>query len=364
MIPIFDYLRALEEYESEVMDAVRRVLHSGRLILGAETEAFEHEFAQACGAKYCVGVNSGTDALYVALRTLGVGAGDEVITVSNTCVPTIAAIRETGAVPVFVDVDESTYMMNASLVEAAITKKTKSLLPVHLWGMAVNLDAVMGIAAKHEIPLVEDCAQSFGTLYKGGQTGTFGAAGCFSFYPTKNLGSYGDAGAVITNDDELATRMRRMRMYGYDEHRVSVQPGVNARIGEMQAAILRVKLKYFGPDFERRLANAALLRSEIENTKLSLPALVPEVRASYHQFVVLTEKRDALRAHLNDRGIGNDIHYPVPVHRMPEHAPYAPKRGLPVTERACDRVLSVPVHGSLTNDEVDQVIAALNAFDG
>lgn len=364
MVPIFDYLRALDEYENEVLEAVRRVLRSGRLILGPETEAFEHEFAQACGAKFCIGVNSGTDALYVSLRALGVGPGDEVITVSNTCAPTIAAIRETGAVPVFVDVHESTCMANPALIEHAIGPKTKAILPVHLWGMAFDIDAILGIANKHGIPLIEDCAQSFGTLYRGKQTGTFGATGCFSFYPTKNLGAFGDAGAIITNDESLAMRLRRMRMYGYDEHRVSVQPGVNARIGEVQAAILRIKLKYFAPDLEHRLANAEHYLAAVRNDLVSFPEILPDVRASYHQFVVLSDRRDALRAHLTANEIGNDIHYPVPVHMMPEHAPCAPKGGLPITERTCDRVLSVPVHGALTKDEVTQVTAALNSFQG
>lgn len=362
MVPIFDYLRALDDYEQDMLEAVRRVLRSGRLILGPETEAFEHEFAEACGVQHCIGVTSGTDALYVALRTLGVGAGDEVITVANTCVPTIAAVRMTGATPVFVDIDESTCMMNPALTEAAITNKTKAVLPVHLWGMAADLEALVGIAEHRKIALVEDCAQSFGTLFRGSQTGTFGAAGCFSFYPTKNLGAFGDAGAIVTNDDDLATRLRRTRMYGYDDHRVAIQPGVNARISEIQAAMLRIKLRYFPEDLDRRLANAGRYRAEVENEIVAFPTILEGVRASYHQFVVRTDRRDALRAHLDNAGIANDVHYPVPVHQMPAYDGYAPADGLPTTERACDEVVSVPVHGALTREEVDAVVQALNDF--
>lgn len=364
MVPIFDYLRALGEYEQEVLEAIQGVLRSGRLILGAETEGFEREFAEACGAKHCIGVNSGTDALYISLATLGVGPGDEVITVANTCVPTIAAIRMTGAVPVFVDVDDATCMMDTDLIEAAITARTKAIVPVHLWGGAVDANALGAIAAQHGIPVVEDCAQSFGTTYRGRQTGNFGVTGCFSFYPTKNLGAFGDAGAVITNDDALAVGLRRTRMYGYDEQRVAVQGGVNARISEFQAAILRIKLRYFAADLERRLAHADRYRSGIENAALSFPVVHADVRHSYHQFVVMCESRDALRGYLSAHGIGNDVHYPVPIHRMPAHAAFGPEGGLPKTERACDRIVSVPVHGALSADEVEQVVQALNAYPG
>lgn len=362
MIQTFDYLRGLPEREAELIEAIRRVLRSGKLILGPETAAFEAEFAEASGARHCVGTASGTAALHVALAALGIGPGDEVISVANTCVPTVAAIRMTGANPVFVDIDDATLMMDPARIEAAITPRTKAILPVHLWGMSADIGAIAAVAEARGVPIVEDCAQSFGTLCGDRQTGAFGIAGCFSFYPTKNLGAFGDAGAVLTNDSDFADRLRCVRMYGYDASRIAIEEGTNARIGEIQAALLRVQLKRFPAALERRLAIASRLRLEISNLRFEFPAAVAGSRPSYHQFVIRTAARGELQTFLAVHGIGTDIHYPVPVHKMPAYARFAPERGLPITEGACNKILSIPVHENLRDDEISAIIDALNRF--
>lgn len=363
MIKTFDYLRLLPEHEEEVIEALRRVLRSGALILGPETSAFEDEFAAHLGVKHCIAVTSGTTALHLALNAMGIGPGDEVITVANTCPPTVAAIRLAGATPVFADVREDDFMMDPECVESAITEKTRCILPVHLWGMAADMDWILAIAERHGLEVLEDCAQSLGTLCNDRPTGRFGRAACFSFYPTKNLGAYGDGGAVVTDDSELAARLRRKRMYGYDGSPVSIEEGMNARIAEMQSAILRIKLRRFPEWLDRRLAIADLYNISIANPALTMPVSSPARRPSYHQYVVRCPERERLIDHLNRREIGFGIHYPEPIHTMPAYKPLVPEAvALPVTERCCREVLSIPVHEALTDAEVQSVIAALNEF--
>lgn len=360
MIRTFDYLRTLPEVEAEVMGAVKRVLNSGRLILGPETEAFEREFAAFAGTKHCIGVSSGTEALHLALHALGIGPGDEVITVSNTCAPTVAAIRLTGATPVFVDVQESDLMMDADLLEGRITKQTKCILPVHLWGRASNLKSIDAIAQKDGLAVVEDCAQATGTTYFGKHVGTVGAFGCFSFYPTKNLGAYGDAGAIVTNDDALAEKARSARMYGYDSNAVSQIEGMNARISEIQAAILRIKLARFGDALKRRSEIAKAYFEGIASPGVSLPPTQEGVTPNYHQFVVRCADRSAVMDRLSAAEVGCAIHYPVPIHQMPAYAQFAPGSGdLSVTETAAGEILSIPFHEALTDAEVEKVCAAI-----
>lgn len=360
MIKTFDYIRSLAPIENEVMDAVKRVLYSGYLILGPETEAFEREFASFVGAKHCIGVNSGTAALHLALMGLGLGPGDEVITVSNTCVPTIAAIELCGAIPVFVDVRNEDLMIETDLVSKVITRHTKCILPVHLWGQSVDIERIQQIGQQEGLLVVEDCAQAQGTLYRNQHVGTFGNAGCFSFYPTKNLGAYGDAGAIVTNDDDLATRLRRLRTYGYDAANCAQEKGVNARISEMQAAILRVKLRLLPQWLDRRREIAVLYENKIKHPQFELPYRHSERKHSFHQYVIRCRERDKVINALKRREIGFGIHYPVPIHYMPAYKElYNPLLPLTVTEKASNEILSLPIHESLFDEEVEKVVNTL-----
>lgn len=358
MVKTFDYLKMLEPIEDEIMAAIQRTLHSGWLILGPETEAFEQEFASHVGAKHCIGVTSGTTALHLALLGLDISPGDEVITVANTCVPTVSAIGLTGATPVFVDVYDEDLMIDSGLVEQAITERTKCILPVHLWGQGVDITHLTEIAEQAGVPILEDCAQAQGTYIQGQHAGTLGMAGCFSFYPTKNLGAYGDAGAIITNDHELAARLRRQRTYGYTRSNYSEESGMNARVAELQAAILRVKLRYLPGWLERRRAIADRYLQEIDTPAIQLPRLHDERQHAYHQFVVRCRDRTQVIAALESNAIGHGIHYPTPVHLMP---PYSHLSGpLPVTERASTEILSIPIHEALSEHEIDLIITTLN----
>jgi aminotransferase EvaB len=313
------------------------------------------------GSRYCISVTSGTTALHLALMGLGIGPGDEVITVANTCAPTIAAIELAGARPVFVDVRDDDLMIDMELVEAAITPRTKCLMPVHLWGQGVDIERVIDIAGRHGLIVVEDCAQAQGTRFGQRHAGTFGVAGCFSFYPTKNLGAYGDGGAIVTDDEQLAARLRRMRMYGYDRPNHSIEKGMNGRIAELQAAILRVKLKYLGQWVERRRAIAARYQREIRHPRITLPLIYPDRAHPYHQYVIRCQDRAAVIAALEANGIGYGIHYPIPVHLMPAYENLG-RPSLPVTERACDEILSLPVHEALTDQDIETVIRTLNGI--
>lgn len=360
MIKPFDYLKSLSEIEGEVNRAIQRALHSGKLILGPETEAFEEEFAGFVGARHCVAVSSGTAALQLALMALGIGPGDRVITVSNTCAPTVAAIRLTGAVPVFVDVRESDLMMDPEGLEPLVGARTRCILPVHLWGQSAPLDGICAVARRHGIAVVEDCAQATGTKYRGRHVGTFGQLGCFSFYPTKNLGAYGDAGAIVTQDAELAARLKMIRMYGYDDRAISQIDGTNARIAEIQAAILRVKLRVLPAWLARRKTIADIYDQEIENPSIGLPTHDEDCEPSYHQYVIRCRDRQSVIEALNHSEIGFGIHYPTPVHLMPAFVSEDRSFDLPRTVRACDAVLSLPVHEAVRTDEARTVARTLN----
>lgn len=365
MIKSFDYLKAMPEIEAELLEVTARVLRSGQLILGPETEAFEREFAEYTGAKHCVGVASGTAALHLALMALGLGPGDEVITVANTCVPTIAAIRLTGAIPVFVDVREEDLMLDPDLVEHSITSRTRCILPVHLWGRAADLARLTSLAAKYELYLVEDCAQAIGTNYGSRQVGTVGDMGCFSFYPTKNLGAMGDAGAIITNSDELADRLRKLRFYGYNDVGESVIEGTNARISEIQAAMLRVKLRRLSNWLARRRTVAAIYDAGIRSPLVALPPKQIGVEPSWHQYVLRTGWRDGLMESLRLADIESAVHYRVPVHRMPVYLRHlAQTPALPVTERAAGEIISLPIHESISLEEARSVVLTINEYTG
>ena len=363
MVNLFDYRRHLPEIEDEVLAAVKRVLHSNRLVLGPETEQFESEFAAFTGSKYAVGVGSGTSALQLALAALDIAQGDEVLTVSNTCCPTIAAIRLTGAVPVFVDVGESDLLINPDLLADAVTTRTRCILPVHLWGHSADMHAIGKIAQEYDLVVVEDCAQAHGTRCNEDHAGTFGEAGCFSFYPTKNIGAFGDAGAVITDDEALYDRLKRTRVYGYDDRGISMEEGNNARINEIQAAILRIKLSRYSEWLARRIETASHYNERIVNPAVTKPICAETCTPSYHQYVVRSDHRDQLATWLRQHDILTGIHYPVPVHLMPAYRFLDDgSLDLPVTTREARRILSLPIHDALTHEEVDHVISTINAF--
>lgn len=348
-------------HKDEIDKAVLAVMAGGRYILGPEVEAFESEFADYIGVKHAVGVGSGTDALNVALRACKIGPGDEVITVSHTAVATVSAIEMAGAIPVLVDIDPVRYTIDPSKIKAAITPRTKALIPVHIYGQPADLDPILAIAKEHGLKVIEDCAQCVGAMYKGRRTGSIGDISCFSFYPTKNLGAIGDGGMVLSNSDELAGRAGLVRQYGWAQRYISDIPGVNTRLDEMQAAILRVKLPYLDADNAARRKLAAAYGAGLARAAgLTLPAADPG--HVYHLYVARSPERDRLMAHLKAKGIGPMIHYPVPVHLQPAYSKRFASAKLGETERAAREVISLPMYPELTGAEVKQVVGALLEF--
>jgi dTDP-4-amino-4,6-dideoxygalactose transaminase len=339
---------------AEIEAVVTRVLRSGSYILGSELESFEAAFASYVGVKHAVGVASGTDAIELALRAADVGAGDEVITVSHTAVPTVCAIERAGAQPVLVDIDPVTYTIDARHVEAAITERTAAILPVHLYGRPADMTALEAIAKHHGLLLLEDCAQAHGARHRGRQVGSIGDLGAFSFYPTKNLGAYGDAGAVVTDNDELAERLRRLRNYGQAERYRNVEPGVNSRLDELQAAILAVKLKHLDANngLRRELADAYL-----ETIRgVQLPTVDSEDTHVFHLFVVQHPRRSKLQDWLDDRGVGTAVHYPTPVHLQEAYQHLGLIEGsLPATELCARQVLSLPIYIGLSTGDAREI---------
>lgn len=365
-VPFGDLAREYAALRPELDAAWQRVCARGWFVLGAEVEAFEREFAAYCGARHAVGVASGTDALHLALRGLGIGAGDEVVTVAHTAGATVMAVLLAGATPVLVDIDPATGTMDPAAAAAAIGPRTRALLPVHLYGQPAALDALQALAARHGLALVEDCCQAHGARHGGRHVGTFGVAGCFSFYPSKNLGAYGDGGMVVTNDDALAERLRRLRQYGWRVRDESVEEGLNSRLDELQAALLRVKLRHLDAWQTRRSALAARYNAGLAGVPgLVLPAAVPGTEPAWHLYVVRTPRRDALRQALAEAGVGTGVHYPLPVHRQPGYArAVVGPGGLPASERWAAEVLSLPLFPYLREDEVDWVVAAVCRAEG
>jgi dTDP-4-amino-4,6-dideoxygalactose transaminase len=347
-------------HKSEIDDAIHRVFDSGWYILGKEVVAFEEEFAAFIGVPYAIGVGNGTDALELALRACGIGAGDEVITVSHTAVATVAAIELAGATPIFVDIEAASYLMDAQQIEAALSPRTKAILPVHLYGRPVNLPAIVEIAHRRGLRVIEDCAQSHGASLNGVKTGAWGDMAAFSFYPTKNLGALGDGGMVVTRDSHLSDQVRQLREYGWQQRYVSDKPGMNSRLDEMQAAILRVKLRHLSQDNERREQLAHVYLEALKGSCLRLPAGPPGGIHAWHLFVVAHQHRDQLVGFLRDHGIGTGIHYPVPVHLQPA---YRNRLSLPLplpnTEKAATQVLSLPLYPELPLERARQVAEAV-----
>jgi len=354
-----------KSHQQRIEQAIARVLDRGRYILGEETAAFEREFADYIGVRFGIGVGSGTEALHLALRACGVGPGDEVITVSHTAVATVAAIELCGATPVLVDIDPHSFTLDPTRLPAAITPRTKAILPVHLYGQSADLEPILDIARRHNLRVIEDCAQSHGATYRGKRTGAWGDIACFSFYPTKNLGAIGDGGFVATDDSQLAEHARLLREYGWRQRYVSEISGWNTRLDELQAAILRVKLQTLDADNARRRHLAALYDELLASSSVTRPVEMPYGQHVYHLYVVRSVRRDELQAFLRERGIGTLIHYPVPIHLQPAYRGRLGDIGsFPETERAACEVLSLPMFPELTEVEVDRVAQAVREFFG
>ena len=354
--------RGFLKYQNEFEEAALRVLRSGWYILGQEVSRFEEEFASYCGSEYCVGLASGLDALWLAFRVLGVGEGDEVIVQGNTYIASVMGISINNATPVFVEPDEY-YGLDADRIEEKITDRTKAVLAVHLYGHPCNMEKISEICRKHNLFLVEDCAQSHGAYYKDKMTGTFGDIGCFSFYPSKNLGAFGDGGAIITNSEKIADDMKMYRNYGSKKRYYNDVVGANSRLDEIQAALLSVRLKHLDELNEERKNLAERYLKGIQNDKIILPSVRDNTSPVWHQFVVRCNDRDALIEYLKKNEIGTIIHYPIPPHLSKAYEYLGLKKGcLPVTEKYADTVLSVPFYNGMTEEEQDRVIEALNSF--
>jgi dTDP-4-amino-4,6-dideoxygalactose transaminase len=364
-IPPVDLAAHHRKHGDEITAAVARVLKSGWYVLGEEVAAFEREFAAEFGYGYAVGAASGTDAIALCLRAQGVGPGDKVATVSHTAVATVVAIEMAGAQPVLVDIDPASYTLApASLARALETfHPVKAVIAVHLYGHPADLEAIVAVARHYDAQVIEDCAQAHGARLDGHYVGTRAAAAAFSFYPTKNLGALGDAGMAVAADAECAQRMRWMREYGWKQRYISEIPGVNSRLDELQAAVLRVKLRHLEGGNQRRAVIAAAYDRGLAHTGLVLPVTRSGARHVFHQYVVRSRARDALRSNLRERGVGTSVHYPLPVHQQPAYAGRVSldPGGLEETERAAREVLSLPMYPELTDAAVESVIAAVRA---
>ena len=359
-IQVWDYRDELDTEYPEIMAAIEQVLRSGRLILGESVRQFENEFAEYCGNRFGVGVNSGTDALFLALIALGVGAGDEVITVANTAIPTVSAIVTAGATPRFVDVMPGTYLMDTAMLESAITARTKCILPVHLFGQCVDMDTVLAVARKHGLVVLEDCAQSHGARFRNRRAGSMGDAAAYSFYPTKILGGYGDGGMVQTNSEPVAEHVRRLRMYGTEKTYFSVEHGYNSRLDEIHAEILRSKLRHLDEYIGRRRELAVRYHERLTGSGLELPQTDEANTHAYYLYVVRHCERARIIADLAGMDVFVNVSYPWPIHTMPGYAHLGYQDGdLPNTEQAAREIFSLPMYPSLTNDQQDAVCERL-----
>lgn len=360
MIPFLDLGAAYRELKPEIDAAMSRVLESGWYILGPEVEAFEVEWAEYCGSHHAVGLANGLDALILSLRALDIGAGDEVIVPSNTFVATWLAVTAVGAKPVPVEPDAATYNLDSALIEAAITPRTRALLPVHLYGQPVDLDPILAIARKHGLRVVEDAAQAHGARYKGQRIGAHGDVVCWSFYPGKNLGAMGDGGAITTNDVALAERIALLRNYGSRQKYVNEEPGVNSRLDPIQAAVLRAKLKYLDEWTDRRRDVAAAYSEGLRESGLVLPNVPNWAEPVWHLYVVRSPRREELQSHLHEAGIGTLIHYPIPPHMQAAYSDmgYAPA-DFPLARQLADDALSLPIGPHLELVDAQKVIASL-----
>jgi dTDP-4-amino-4,6-dideoxygalactose transaminase len=363
MIPFVDLKAQYRSIREEVNAAIQGVLDSAQFTLGSEVAAFEREFADHCGAAHGVGVNTGTSALHLALLAAGVGPGDEVITVPFTFVATASSIHYTGARPVFVDIDPVSFTMDPAALEAAITPRTKAIIPVHLYGQPADMDPILDVARRHGLVVIEDACQAHGAEYHGRRAGSLGHMGCFSFYPGKNLGAYGEGGMVVTSDPSYARTIRMLRDWGAEEKYHHVIKGYNFRLESLQAAVLRVKLRHLDRWTDMRRAAAACYATVLDSSVLERPHEMPYARHVYHVYAIRTTRRGAWQRALAEAGIQTGIHYPTPVHLLPAFADLGHERGeFPHAERAADQVLSLPMFPELTAAQCEEVGRAIDAI--
>lgn len=362
-IPAIDLKRQYQSIRQEIDEAYARVMSAGNFILGAEVEAFENEFAEYCGVSFAIGVASGTEALQLALMACGVGEKATVLTTAHTAVATVGAIEGSGAHPKVLDIDLSRYTLDPGLLEQSITDETCAIVPVHLYGCPAQMQPILNFAQDKNLFVIEDGSQAHGASYRGHKVGSLGDVAAFSFYPTKNLGAFGDGGAVVTNDPAIAERVRLLRQYGWKEHYVSSVKGINSRLDELQAAILRVKLRHLDHWNQRRNQLADLYFELLSETELVLPLRPQDGEHVFHQFVIRHPRRDDLREHLLSKGIRTLVHYPVPIHLQPAYKNLKLDSGdLPFTEQAAREVLSLPMYPELTEGEVRRVAEAIRSF--
>ncbi len=364
-IPFNDLSRRYKTHSLEIDKIAQHVLSSGQYILGPENVVLEKKLTSFFSSQDAVTTSSGTDSLILALRALDIGHGDEVITVANTCTPTIATIRTVGAIPIFADIEEDSLTMDPNDIERCITPKTKAILPVHLYGIPADMHSITTIANRHNLVVIEDCAQSIGATISSIHTGMFGDAGCLSFYPTKNLGAFGDAGAVISKNIDILSRIRRLRVYGEQERNVAIEEGVNSRMDELQAGLLTWGMEHLSRVNNRRSDIAKLYLEGITNPAVNLPiSNIGERKRVWHLFVVRISDRDSFTKHLSENNIGFGIHYPHPVYTQKAYS-FLNENGksLPITKNATSQVVSLPLFPELTDKEVDQVITVVNSYN-
>lgn len=354
--------RGFYKYQNEFEAKAIEVLRSGWYVLGKEVSSFEEEFAKYTGSKYCVGLANGLDALWIAVRLLGIGSGDEVLVQANTYIATVMGITMNGATPIFVEPDEH-FGMDPDKIEQLITEKTKAVMVTHLYGMASRMEEIVAICKKHNLKLIEDCAQSHGAYFKDQMTGTFGDVGCFSFYPSKNLGAFGDGGAIVTNNEQLAKEFRIFRNYGSEKRYYNKIVGANSRLDEIQAGLLRVRLSHMQELTDEKVMIAERYNQEIKNPRIKLPELAGGATCVWHQYVIRCEERDKLIDYLNNKKIGTIIHYPIPPHLAEAYQYLGHKKGdYPIAEHLADTVLSIPMYNGMTEEEQSYVIETLNSF--
>lgn len=351
-----------QKYQQEFEEKALSVLRSGGYVLGNEVKTFEERFAEYTGASYCVGLASGLDALWIGCKMLGIGPGDEVIVQANTYIASVMGISMNGATPIFTEPDEY-FQIDADKIEEKITEKTKAIMVVHLYGHVADMDKIVSLCKKYNLKLIEDCAQSHGATYKGKMTGTFGDVGCFSFYPSKNLGAFGDAGALVTNDPKIAEETRIYRNYGSEKRYYNKVVGANSRLDELQAGLLNVRLSHMDEITEERKRLCANYTNKLCNPSIYLPKERENTSTVWHQYVIRCDRREELIAYLNEKQIGTIIHYPIPPHLSEAYQYLGHKKGeFPITENYADTVLSIPLYNGMTEEEQQYVIDAINAF--
>ena len=365
MIPFLELKSQYASIKEEIDAAIRNTINQGQFILGQNVEAFEEEFARYCGVKYCVGVSSGTSALFLGLVACGIGEGDEVITTTYTFIATALAISYTGAKPVFVDIDPETYNIDVSQIEEKITSRTKAIIPVHLYGQPADMDPLTKLAQRYGLKVIEDACEAHGAEYRGRKTGSLGDCGCFSFYPTKNLGAYGDGGAVVTDDSKIAGKIASLRNYGQHERYYHDLIGFNARLDEIQAAILRVKLCHLDDWNERRRRNANSYNEMLKGAAIVLPKEANYTKHVYYLYVIRAKNREDLQVHLSREGIMTLIHFPIPIHLQKAYESLQYRRGdFPVAEECADEVLSLPIYPEMKREWIERIANAILSFLG